>query len=389
MALAPTNDRIALLEDSDSHIVVRSLEDGSRTWRGVLYFKGRPDLQGSHVQFSPSGDQVVGLGYYGNVARFTFGESHPLKLMALREQEILQAEMMHICSQDLQYSAHSYQIGRMMVIDVRRLRVVGESWKLSLPTSSIASMALSSDGRHLAVAFGDKIRVFEFGHDESNSEFSSFSGRRPTRTLSREDGVNVCSVAFSSDSASIVTVSADDMVWIWDRKTGACRYKMAAWLMAEHIENGQLRNPVNMGPLESAVALGKPGPDLAPMFSIRPRSSHTCITRNGIDVLWLPSELRVRWWEVRKSTIAIFCKGGEALFLVFDKDWVTYPKGLGDSPRFRVVTGADGVKEVLLAGENRSSVAHVGSGRRLRRVAVRLGEGESVSRGVIAADARG
>ncbi|WYZ44541.1 hypothetical protein EsH8_VII_000977 [Colletotrichum jinshuiense] len=182
---------------------------------------------------------------------------------------------------------------------------------------SVYSVAFSDDGTQLVSASQDKsIKLW----DRSTGHC--------LQTLEGHDRF-VYSVAFSCDGTQLVSASDDCTVKLWDVVSGQCLRTLNTDQRLGNIslsKNGlQLYTTIGAFDLEetsaeSAALLLPTGTSEMPQFyGYAVSVDNIWITRNSVNLLWLPPEYRPGQWTVAGSTVAIGCTSGRVLVFRFSE----------------------------------------------------------------------
>ncbi|KAK2015457.1 WD40 repeat-like protein [Colletotrichum eremochloae] len=186
-------------------------------------------------------------------------------------------------------------------------------------SGAVYSAAFSSDSTQIASASDDKtVKVWDVATGQC------------LQTL-QGHGHRVLSVAFSNNGAQLASVS-QDTVKIWDWSTGRCLRTLqpgdySGYLLGQiFFSKTDLQLYTAIGAIDLRPVTGarsRPradGVEVATCCGYGISSDGVWITRDSVNVLWLPLEYRPTRSAVRGSTLALQCRGGRFLVLGFSED---------------------------------------------------------------------
>ncbi|KAK1987242.1 WD40-repeat-containing domain protein [Colletotrichum cereale] len=185
-------------------------------------------------------------------------------------------------------------------------------------TGQVTSVAFSNDGTRLALAsYNGIVRVW----DTTGQCLQTLRGHRS----------RVISFAFSPTNTQLASASLDKTIKIWDGATDQCLQTIKTYSVVAGIyfstSGAQLYTNTEVIDLESLCTTSTMQQQPRTVAAETPRSysyeisaDGVWITRNSVDLLWLPPDYRSRIWAVAGSTVAIGCETGRVLLFRFLQD---------------------------------------------------------------------
>ncbi|WYZ36192.1 hypothetical protein EsH8_XI_000075 [Colletotrichum jinshuiense] len=189
---------------------------------------------------------------------------------------------------------------------------------LSGHSGIVYSVAFSGDGMQLASSSQDcTVKIWD---DASGQCIQTLKHR-----------VGIIPVAFSGDCMRLASASYDGIVNVWNGATGQCLQTIDIGRSLDYIsfskDGLQLYTKIGAIDLERTSTISTTGPPL-PTNAIETPHFHgyaispngVWITRDSVNLLWLPPEYRQAVSTVVGSTVAIGCASGQLLILRFSQN---------------------------------------------------------------------
>ncbi|WYZ42120.1 hypothetical protein EsH8_V_001015 [Colletotrichum jinshuiense] len=295
----------------DSKLLASTSEDGTiKIWDYTL--------KKCHQTFEGHNDCVWSVTFSGDSTRLASASyDDTIKIWSTVTGQCLQTLKGHSkCVWSATFSGDSTQIASESfgnTVKIWESRTGQCLQTLKGHTDAIESVAFSSDNKHVASGSRDStIKIWD-----------SATGQC-LQTLKDHNG-HVTSVAFSSNSTQIASASDDKTVKVWNSATGQCFrtfYVGRELSCVSFSETSQLLY-TEMGALDlrttasppSTSAFGRPH-----FYGYGISADNMWITRNSVNLVWLPPEYRPKSCAVEGSMLAIGCATGRVLIFHFSEN---------------------------------------------------------------------
>ena len=182
-------------------------------------------------------------------------------------------------------------------------------WELPTGGAALNTLYLGRRFRK-AFAFSHDGKLLAFGLIDNTVRIWEPATGAVLQTLKGHTRVVYC-VAFSRDSKLLVSASFDKTVRLWDRVTGASLQTLDVGVIYSKISfsrDGQYLD-TDKGLLSLHSSCNPPTSQAQPLRQICVKGDW--VTRNGENVLWLPSNYKARSWALHDNLLAIGHASGE------------------------------------------------------------------------------